>query len=346
MNIDYFQNEKEQLTEKDYKKGLFKTTYYDEYTKKETNIKGIPLLNYESFVVCYINTNLYLYDKNLDQYNLLEENFNYNQMKYEIQGFENLFKFKDHKFILGKNIFVDLAGIDLEMGRFCLENPTRNILGFDDFCTEYKKNPDLLTEEDKRILEEELKRKEEAELRKAEQEKLRKIKEQQEELKEISIKFSELLDRMAELCNSGTKIIKQPIAKEILCEIHNEGYYEIKEMFKNKLKYIDLSGIDFEQVKVAGIDFTDCNPTMLAPQTVYKQDLSNTTFVSNLDNPDSVIPFGALTDFSNVNLNGATIISNKPLMISFAGAITDSSTQINIPGIEINNNQESIPKVK
>ena len=59
-----------------------------------------------------------------------------------------------------------------------------------------------------------------------------------------------------------------------------DSHLEIPDIFKDILKFVDLNGIRFDNVKVSGIDFKDSNIdfTLLNPQTVYNKDLSNCNF--------------------------------------------------------------------
>ena len=59
-----------------------------------------------------------------------------------------------------------------------------------------------------------------------------------------------------------------------------DDHFEINDTYKDNLRYIDLSNVDFTNVLVSGIDFTDTNITYFDPQTVAfyreKQEKNNT----------------------------------------------------------------------
>ena len=112
-----------------------------------------------------------------------------------------------------------------------------------------------------------------------------------------------------------------PIDKKDLLEIVND-HYEIVPMYRNMLKFFDLSGICFENTKVSDINFNGTNAS-IDPQVVYNHDVSNSKF-----NEFSFTPF---TDFSNVLAYG-TDFTNCNNFINLNGAIVDEKTKM--PAIE------------
>ena len=127
------------------------------------------------------------------------------------------------------------------------------------------------------------------------------------------------------------KIERFKIPEKYLFNIE-DGVRKIDKQFLCGLKFIDLSNVEFKNVDVRGIDFTECNPILLNPQTVYNKDLSNTSFINDEVQHDNIFPFGPFTSFEGVNLSGASIIMVDPVMVNFNGAITDDSTSIVISG--------------
>ena len=105
-----------------------------------------------------------------------------------------------------------------------------------------------------------------------------------------------------------------------------DDHLEIKKEYIKLLKFIDLSGETFKNVKISGIDFRDTNIN-LNPQLVYKKDLSNCNF-----NGLYLSPF---IDFTGVNImstrfsyddNNATIdVFNS----TFPNSIYDEKTMFN-----------------
>ena len=86
-----------------------------------------------------------------------------------------------------------------------------------------------------------------------------------------------------------------PVGKEELL-VRIDDHYEINRNFVEYLRFLNLSMIDFTNVKVSGLDFRG-SAARINPQLVYKKDLSNGVFdVSNIKFFD---------DFTGVNIEGA-----------------------------------------
>ena len=98
-------------------------------------------------------------------------------------------------------------------------------------------------------------------------------------------------------------------------------HYEIDPSFVGILKYIDLSLLDTENLKVSGIDFRGTN-IKINPQKVYKKDLSKSSF-------DDDNLFGS---FNGVNLCGADI-SEESLPIDIENAITDANSKLPVRAV-------------
>lgn len=154
----------------------------------------------------------------------------------------------------------------------------------------------------------------------------------------IKAEFDKALNKYSDIVEKGSeKIEKLPIPENLLFIYGEEGEKKIDPRFLDNLKEIDLSNISFDNVDVHGIDFTDCNPVLLNPQTVWKKDLSGTTFISDPSRPNNVFPFGAKTDFYGVNLKGATIKTEDLIYLELYGAEMDEDTLIIIKGEVISN---------
>ena len=86
-----------------------------------------------------------------------------------------------------------------------------------------------------------------------------------------------------------------PIGREELF-VTIDDHYEINRNFVEYLRFLNLSMIDFDNVKVSGLDFRHSG-ARINPQLVYKKDLSNGIFdTSNIKFYD---------DFTGVNIEGA-----------------------------------------
>ncbi len=184
--------------------------------------------------------------------------------------------------------------------------------------------------EEKALTDQELKKE-------VEKEKAEKVIEEKKNLEELQRKQIEELQNLivntlnslnALIDASNTEITRYPIPEELLF-VEENGVKKIANKFIPNLKYLDLSNIDFKGVDISGIDFRDCNPSFLDPQTIYGKNLSNTSFINDVNRVNNVFPFGVNTDFNGVNLNGANIQINSHAFMNFDGALMDDSTVIN-----------------
>jgi len=141
------------------------------------------------------------------------------------------------------------------------------------------------------------------------------------------------------------KIEKYVVPADVLFTKKND-YKTINNAIKRNLSYIDLSFVDFSNADVRGIDFSDCNPILLNPQTVYNKDLSNTIFINDSSRVNNVFPFDYSTNFNGVNLDGASITSEDPIFINFDGAYVSNNTNIQIGNRNINDNVKKRVKTK
>ncbi len=180
---------------------------------------------------------------------------------------------------------------------------------------ERKKNTDILLKQ-----KEELKQKE---LR----EKIEKEKKLEEERKEKRLEgLKKLKEGLELLKSSGSELKIQRIQYDI--DLIDKGdHYEIPKEIIPALKYIDLSLLDFNKLKVDGIDFSGCNIEHLDPQIVYNKDLSN----CNLEG----IFLRPLISFEGVNICGTKFsYDNSDLTMnifnsSLSRAIYDENTTFN-----------------
>lgn len=144
-----------------------------------------------------------------------------------------------------------------------------------------KSNREIIEQIEKENAERERKQK----IKELYQEKLDKSKaimeKREKEEKEARNQIAESMDILEKM---DKKVGKMKINPEILFYYNDDKCcYEIYPEYKGNLRNFDLSCIDFSNVNISGIDFRECNPTLLNPQTVYKKDLSNTNFSVNVD---------------------------------------------------------------
>lgn len=197
-----------------------------------------------------------------------------------------------------------LDQIEEEYNRFCFEEKA---LTNQELKKEVEKDKAEKVIEEKKNLEE-LKRK------------------QIEELQNLIVNTLNSLNTLID--ESNTEITRYPIPEELLF-VEENGVKKIANKFIPNLKYLDLSNIDFKGVDISGVDFRDCNPYFIDPQIIYGKNLSNTSFINDINRINNVFPFGVNTDFNGVNLNGTNIQINSHAFMNFDGALMDDSTVIN-----------------
>ena len=90
---------------------------------------------------------------------------------------------------------------------------------------------------------------------------------------------------------------------------------------------MNISKNNFDNVSIKGVDFSDCNPKLLNPQTVYEKDLSGTRFNS--------LPSYNIS-FDDVDLSDAIIIIPDDIDIDFSNAYGNINTYVNINNKDIN----------
>ena len=173
---------------------------------------------------------------------------------------------------------------------------------------------------------------------------------QQERLSEKKQQDIDLLiDEASKLIKKASLLFNEDDYKRFILDDYsilfekNADYLEIRNQFIPLLKYIDLSLVPFDNVKVSGIDFTDSN-VYIDPQKIYNKDLSNCTF-GDADKMDNIIPFSLYTNFSGVDLRGTVINDpNTEFKYNLDGAIVDENTSINLANCSGNDKKKLLKK--
>ena len=224
-------------------------------------------------------TDMYYTENFIRDYSTHEEKyyFTYNGEMYDITGYYKKY-LKDNKIIEIKK------GVE--------------ILSKDDF---FIKKEELIRNE---YHDDEKNKREEQEKRTKEEEniKLAEIKKQneasdverQEKYNEALKELKEAIDRLEQLEQTKHETIRIPV-KDIFIDVGS--HKEINPLYLEiGLKHIDLKGVSFDGVKIAGIDFRGCNISF-NPQRVSERDLRGCNFEGIL------IPI--FTDFTGVDIRGA-----------------------------------------
>ncbi len=300
---------------KGYKVGKILNVYncsnnIDKFKIKYEPIKIIDNRN----VLCLSNNKIYLYDRTINKYqelgivsdieyddNFIYDNKNgivyfiYNENMYDITSYYN-------NYIKTKEI----VKINKDVGRI-LTRVEFSALNDAEIRKKYQEEQ----EENKKILKMREERDNKIKLEQANREKERQKKEIKFEQDSIMDQISgciQLLGKLEKEFANNRKIFVDNIFVEV------GDHKEIISFFiqMSLLKYIDLKGETFENVKLSGIDFRGCNIS-LNPQLVYKKDLSNCNFEGV-----TISPF--------MNFNGVDIRGSKFSQASIPGIIDEKNT--------------------
>lgn len=289
------------------KKTLFGYNMSNGYTSFKVKYK--PIKQYgANYTICYNKGMLYLFDRKNKKYKELgsitdvqfDSNFIYYHHKKEdekiyLMHSDKMLDITDYykKHLSNKNIIPvsdSLISI-IERKDFEFENMEK----LDKFMEEERKK-NLKAKEEKEKKDKIAKDKETAE-------KIRLQKdndefEKTEKLARRKQKILEIVKLIKELDEESCSLKGAPSQRFAISElfIKVDDHYEIREEFRDILKYIDLSHLSFEKVKVDGIDFSDCNIDLMNPQLVYKKNLKGCNFERVHLNP--------FVNFSGVDVTG------------------------------------------
>lgn len=302
-------------------------TYYN--TKDKFKIKYKPFYMYGlRYILCSDkNNNIYLYDRFKNDYlsvgnidfidydkNFIHDilhhriYFIYNDKVLDITNYYNRNLLLKHSIKINKGIdILTLEEFELknseELQRLLEEEKEKNKI----IAEQQKKNQSLI----------DLNNTKENHLNKEK----RLLKQREEVLKKM-LEYITLLEELDKETNKITRMIFPDLFYKV------EDHLEIKPLLQNNalLRHIDLGLETFKNVKISGIDFSDCN-IRLQPQVVYNKDLRNCTF--------NGIYIGPFYDFSGVDIRGCKFSCDKDpntdddLNPSFANAIYDENTTYN-----------------
>lgn len=300
-------------------------------------VKYQPVKNYDNkYFICINKQDVILYNRETNSYQNLGSDVEYD---------DNFIKVSNTIYLMANGQMIDVTNYykkNLKNKQEIFVSKDIEVMEPDEF---YGENEDIIREKFREALKENERIKEQ-----------RKIKEQQEQIEEVKknderqqrmmeIRKLEALRHLAEsvktledLSNNKSFNSKDRITPYGII-INVNDHYEINPYYieTNVLKYLDLSGVSFKNVKVSGIDFRGCNISF-NPQEVYNKDLSNCNFEG--------VFIHASTDFTGVNICGTKFTSDNNTatfdinLHNFVNAIYDENTTLNgIPIIELIGNK-------
>ena len=144
--------------------------------------------------------------------------------------------------------------------------------------------------------------------------------EKQNKMKALEDQMVVMLEQIKKTSEMYEEISNQKMGKRVPVELNQllvkvDDHLEFNNKYIQYLKYIDLSLVPCDNLKVSGIDFRDTNMNV-NPQVVFNKDLSNCSFDDN-----NII----WASFKGCNLSGANLENEQESQI-FEDAITDERT--------------------
>ena len=311
------------------KKGFF--GYKCDFFSSKFKMKYQPIKRYGlRYFLCFKNNDVYLYDRFGNSYSLLGTIF-------DVEYDDNFIfdKKNDQIYLVYEDRILNITDYYrknlAEKSEVSISKGVKEILSREEFSfNNMTKIDEMMSEE----------RKKNAQIRVAqeEQQKINTLKKKKEEDERIEIEcqknrkealrqLKEILKVLSETSKTGKT--SRIIFSDIFMEVGN--HKEINPEMLGLLKYIELGYINFDNVKVDGIDFRGCNIDMkhrFNPQKVYGKSLRNCNFEGiHL----SLIPI----DFSGVDIRGCRFGKDDDYMTrdvmpeSFKDAIYDETTTYN-----------------
>lgn len=263
-------------------KSLFGFVCFDKQRRKY-KLKYQPIHEFDNYFICFDGNNLYAYDKNLQTYQILCNEF----LEDGIINFgDNILNYKNALYFFGNQI------IDLGEAGYCYDqllsvsetDKNISVLTFEEFVSKYKNDPDWQKKmaEQIRNLEKRnlnLKLKEEQSKKEELERKLKNdLKEKLSKIGSITREIESLQDNFSRSKTFENVERIRSVSEDVLFDIV-DGHKVFKEVFKSQatLQFLDLSLISFDNVDVSGIDLSYTN-AQINPQTVYRKNMSNSSF--------------------------------------------------------------------
>ena len=292
------------------------------------NLKYQPIKRFGfRYILCLKKDIVCLYDR-------INNNYKDIGTIYDIEYDDNfIFDKKNRRiYLIYENQIIDVTDYYNEKlilkKEISISSGVTGILSREEFSFKNMQEIDKLIQEEK----ERNKAIKEAQEREKQVKKLRKVQEEEKESERIrretelkALKqLQEALSMLQQVTSPSNKTTKMRY-DNIFIQVEN--HLEIPTIVLSILRYIDLSSIKFDNVKVDGIDFRGCNIDLLNPQKVYKKDLRNCNFEGIFIKP--------FTDYTDVDIRGCTFSTdNDPKTLdvfnqTFKNAIYDETTTYN-----------------
>lgn len=286
-----------------YIEGFLNFIYYNNVTGKYDKMNFVPYKDYGDYLLVNSNKTIGIYSKKTGI--LTNTGISFDLRNMYINFCNDFLVINNQVFYLRPDGCIDLKDIIDVVDIYSFED-FPDLLSYDDFK--------LRIEQDKSFAQQFMQ--EVSDVRNAEI-----IKNIEEQRKSQDSKRQEIIDQLQKLKQAlgaldDTSGVLSKIDENIL--LHDvDDHREINEEFLDQLRFLDLSYINFKNVKVSGLDLSGSN-ACINPQEVYQKDMSNGNY-SGL--------YFVSRDFTGVNIKGATFEECNMDFAILDRAIQDETTQ-------------------
>lgn len=286
-----------------YIEGFLNFIYYNNVTGKYDKMNFVPYKDYGDYLLVNSNKTIGIYCKKTGILTNTGIHFDLREMK--INFCYDFLVINKQIFYLRSNGCINL-GDTININDMYSFEDFPNLLSYDDFK--------LRIEQDKSFAQQFMQ-----EVNAVKNAKV--IKDIEEQKKSQDNKRQEIIGQLQELKQAlgalnDTSGILSKIDEAVL--LHDvDDHKEINEEFIDQLRFLDLSYINFKNVKVSGLDFSGSN-ACINPQEVYQKDMSNGNY--------SGLEFVS-KDFTEVNIKGSIFEECNMDFAILDRAIQDETTR-------------------
>ncbi len=286
-----------------YEKGFLKNRYYNNKKNTYENFSFIPYKDIGDYLLCIKDSEFLIYSKESGVSTLTGIPYEHGNFSFMQVG--NLISINGIVFSLSPQKCLNLSTvINLNNVLAVEDNPT--LVSYDDFKANVIRDKNFYN----RVLDQSKEEKK----KRIENETLMKQISQDKQRQEILDQLESLKSKLSQLDKSAGNLSK--IDTDLLLKQVGD-HLEINPEFREQLSFLDLSCIDFTNVKVSDYDFSGTNAD-INPQTVYQKNMSNgnyqgLNFISK--------------NFKDVNIKGSSFVDCNMDFAILEGAITDDNTK-------------------
>ena len=284
-----------------YIKGLLNPVYYNSLRKSYDKMESVPYKDLGNYLLCIRSSKIVIYSKESGIYTDTGINYEHNNISVILKG--NLLSINGMIFYLNSNGCINLSSV-FDINEVASFEEFPEVMSYEAFVSSTRKDADFVNKA-KQISTDIKNKNLQNEINASKSMQDKKRQEIISQLEKLKSALNELDDTAGEL----SKIDVDLLLKRV------DDHLEINPDFIGQLKYLDLSYVDFSNVKVDGLDFSGSNAS-IDPQTVYNKNMSNGKYDG--------LSFIAKS-FNGVNIRASSFENCNMDFVSMDGAITDDS---------------------